>query len=220
VDPLAEKRYSISPYAYCSGNPVNRIDPDGRLDGDPNSGGTRAVDTDEKKTTAQSSTAVSTTNKEESVVIPEGTYVPKTEEKSFLDKYSPFEGGNADPANQGTITDQDKKVGLAWTGLIFGGAVIAELASVTAPLIEYILPTLSVSNSADDALTNKKGESFSQQQTLNPQTKENIGNIKRTISILGAATSFAKPIQTLQSVSKTASTALDVYSAKQFQLWK
>ena len=30
VDPLAEKYYSISPYAYCAGNPVNRIDPDGR----------------------------------------------------------------------------------------------------------------------------------------------------------------------------------------------
>jgi len=30
VDPLAEKYYSISPYAYCGGNPVNFIDPDGR----------------------------------------------------------------------------------------------------------------------------------------------------------------------------------------------
>lgn len=30
VDPLCEKYYSISPYAYCAGNPVNRIDPDGR----------------------------------------------------------------------------------------------------------------------------------------------------------------------------------------------
>ena len=29
MDPLAEKYYSISPYAYCGGNPVNRIDPDG-----------------------------------------------------------------------------------------------------------------------------------------------------------------------------------------------
>lgn len=29
-DPLAEKYCSISPYAYCGGNPVNRIDPDGR----------------------------------------------------------------------------------------------------------------------------------------------------------------------------------------------
>ena len=31
VDPHAEKYYSISPYAYCMGNPVNAIDPDGRL---------------------------------------------------------------------------------------------------------------------------------------------------------------------------------------------
>jgi len=29
VDPLAEKYYSISPYAYCAGNPVRYIDPDG-----------------------------------------------------------------------------------------------------------------------------------------------------------------------------------------------
>ena len=31
VDPHAEKYYSMSPYAYCMGNPVNAIDPDGRL---------------------------------------------------------------------------------------------------------------------------------------------------------------------------------------------
>lgn len=30
IDPLAEKYYNISPYAYCGNNPVNRIDPDGR----------------------------------------------------------------------------------------------------------------------------------------------------------------------------------------------
>jgi hypothetical protein len=30
MDPLAEKYYSISPYAYCANNPVNAIDPDGR----------------------------------------------------------------------------------------------------------------------------------------------------------------------------------------------
>jgi RHS repeat-associated protein len=32
MDPLAEKYYSVSPYAYCSNNPINRIDPDGRAD--------------------------------------------------------------------------------------------------------------------------------------------------------------------------------------------
>jgi RHS repeat-associated protein len=31
-DPLAEKYYSVSPYAYCSNNPINRIDPDGNAD--------------------------------------------------------------------------------------------------------------------------------------------------------------------------------------------
>ena len=30
VDPLAEKYYSTSPYAYCLGNPVNYVDPDGK----------------------------------------------------------------------------------------------------------------------------------------------------------------------------------------------
>ena len=28
-DPLSEKYYSISPYAYCAGNPVNLVDPEG-----------------------------------------------------------------------------------------------------------------------------------------------------------------------------------------------
>ena len=30
IDPLAEKYYGISPYAYCAGDPVNCVDPDGR----------------------------------------------------------------------------------------------------------------------------------------------------------------------------------------------
>ncbi len=30
IDPMAEKYYGISPYAYCAGNPVNFVDKDGR----------------------------------------------------------------------------------------------------------------------------------------------------------------------------------------------
>ena len=29
IDPLCEKYYHISPYAYCAGNPVKYVDPDG-----------------------------------------------------------------------------------------------------------------------------------------------------------------------------------------------
>jgi hypothetical protein len=35
VDPHAEKYYSVSPYAYCKGNPVNAIDPNGMDATDP-----------------------------------------------------------------------------------------------------------------------------------------------------------------------------------------
>ena len=33
-DPLSEKYYNLSPYAYCAGNPVNLVDPSGCLIGD------------------------------------------------------------------------------------------------------------------------------------------------------------------------------------------
>jgi RHS repeat-associated protein len=48
MDPLAEKYYSISPYAYCANNPVNAIDPDGRDSYYTNAG--RFIYTDNKKT--------------------------------------------------------------------------------------------------------------------------------------------------------------------------
>jgi hypothetical protein len=39
IDPMAEKYYSISPYAYCGNNPVNRVDPTGLTDYKVNTNG-------------------------------------------------------------------------------------------------------------------------------------------------------------------------------------
>lgn len=39
MDPMAEKYYNVSPYAYCGNNPVNRVDPDGETDYKVNSDG-------------------------------------------------------------------------------------------------------------------------------------------------------------------------------------
>ena len=30
IDPLCEKYYNVSPYAYCNNSPINAVDPDGR----------------------------------------------------------------------------------------------------------------------------------------------------------------------------------------------
>jgi len=70
VDPLCERAYDISPYVYCHNNPVNRIDPDGRVDGDSDSGGTPGLDTDKKRTAAKSSIPNTTPkNKFESIPL-------------------------------------------------------------------------------------------------------------------------------------------------------
>ena len=62
MDPLAEKYYSISPYAYCHNNPVNRIDPDGKND-------KNGIKTEPNKINGVSISAQSTTGGNEPRVI-------------------------------------------------------------------------------------------------------------------------------------------------------
>jgi RHS repeat-associated protein len=56
MDPLAEKYYSISPYAYCSNNPIMHIDPTGKAD--ELTSGTQAEERRRSATTAKASTAM------------------------------------------------------------------------------------------------------------------------------------------------------------------
>ena len=56
VDPLAEKNYGVSPYAYCNNDPVNKIDPDGR-------DGIMLIDNDEQKITIKADYYVQTSGR-------------------------------------------------------------------------------------------------------------------------------------------------------------
>jgi hypothetical protein len=67
IDPLAEKYYEMSPYAWCGNNPVKFVDMDGRTHGLPESGGKPAEEPklnsqtgkiEGEYTTAQSTTRV------------------------------------------------------------------------------------------------------------------------------------------------------------------
>jgi len=100
VDPLAEKMPWNSPYVYCSGNPVNKIDPDGRLEWPVNktyhgnrrrheeddlvknrhviaeaSGGTPATQTKKKTTEAQSTARMPRMGGGSNVQLPQGNTV-------------------------------------------------------------------------------------------------------------------------------------------------
>jgi len=79
VDPLAEKYYSISPYAYCAGNPVKYIDPTGMFVDDYfNENGTylgkdEAITDNVKITSQQSWDATKTVNSDGSESIDHAT---------------------------------------------------------------------------------------------------------------------------------------------------
>jgi hypothetical protein len=70
MDRKSEKYPWQSPYCVAANNPVRYNDKNGEGAGDPNAGGTPAVDTDKKKTTAQSSTAVKVPDKIKPIQTP------------------------------------------------------------------------------------------------------------------------------------------------------
>lgn len=56
IDPLAEKYYNVSPYAYCNNNPVNAVDVDGK-------DGVMLIDNDEQKITIKADYYVQTSGR-------------------------------------------------------------------------------------------------------------------------------------------------------------
>ena len=229
IDPLAEKYYSISPYAYCANNPVNMIDPNGMETytthdageikdflneikakyGDDEGDPIPATD----QTTAIDNTANKVTRKIEPKQAPEDYSIKPAEKTIFNDLY--WVGCSDDPAGQESAlnwTKQDWNFTISAIGTIATLGYMGGLLIKGVSYIQYILPLTSLVNSVDDLGKNKKDESITQQMTNNPKTKVRIGNIKAFISIVGVGTSILEPIQTIHSVPKTIATASDFYS--------
>lgn len=115
------------------------------------------------------------------------------------------DGGRADGANTGRITEQDVAVGAGVVGALSGVGVLIEGAS----LIGGVIITLGVINNIDEIGTNHSGESISKQMFNDKSTKETISNIKQGVGILNIFTGVKDP-NLLKSPFKIGSTATDI----------
>ena len=86
MDPLCEKYYSISPYAYCHDNPINKIDPDGRDDYKLNADGYLEL---WRRTNAKTTDRVFTIDKKDNITI------KKTTTKQLMAKRDDYDGNYA-----------------------------------------------------------------------------------------------------------------------------
>ena len=219
VDPLAEKFANTGSYVFCHDNPINIVDPDGKA-------GKPAIVTDKKITEAQSSISLHDITKIKPIPIQPGANVkPNKPEPSFIQKALAPDweekyditgtGANAATRPDG-CSKQDITVAVGTVGVIATLGVGLELGAAGAAANEFILPTISLLNSGDDAMTNKNGDSGTQQMTQNPHLKNTIGNVKGVFTLYSAKSAIVNAPATLKSASKIISAATDIQSSYMF----
>ena len=186
-DPLMNEKPWLMPYHYCSNNPAGRVDPSGMLDeytwvktGDGRIVYNSAVHTDTDAEAAYG---------EGSECLPYGTYTFPNGSDVYLGENGNYvrdgkncqvangasffkkigngierldNGGHADPANTGLITQQDVVVGCAVLGIMTGCAATIE-AFTANKFLGGIVSAVGTLNAIDDAGTNVQGRSLSEQ---------------------------------------------------------
>lgn len=167
VDPVARDFPWYTPYAYAGNSPILNIDLDGLEE-------VNAIDkTFEKNQGKEIEQVVS---KIKSVA----NTVTSQLERAFDIVYDNVlrDGaleGDSDPANIGTLTKQDVKVGTGVLGILTGAGAIVEGAAV--------LGIISIINGIDDAGTNIKGESLIVRNLEDESTKSKVNTLKTAASV-------------------------------------
>lgn len=108
------------------------------------------------------------------------------------------EGGTAHPGGTTYTTKQDVAVATGVIGVITGGMALAGGTSVTGAIV-----TVSgIANSIDDIGTNANGESFVQQTFFTESSKNRVGYIKSTISVVNILSDISTVARTSSVVQK------------------
>ena len=236
-DAMFEKYFWMSPYAYCANNPVKYVDPSGMemeetwvKTGDGRYVYNSAVnnDADAVEIYGEGSKSLAygkqyRTNKGNLCILEKGGFrvngklhevkdeAPfKTKVSNTVKKILYYEGGHADPANTGRVTQQDIKVGCAVVGAISGAGVLVEGCSYAAG---YFIVSTGVVNNVDNMFTNSDGKSGLQQLAGKNETAVNkIGTVKNFIGIANIGYNFFVPQKIIQSPFDLMSTSTDVVS--------
>ena len=236
-DAMFEKYFGMSPYAYCANNPVKYVDPDGEemeetwvKTGDGRYVYNSAVnnDADAVEIYGEGSKSLAygkqcRTNKGNPCILGKGGFYLNGEFHKVKDE-APFkikvrntvknilyyEGGHADPANTGRVTQQDVIVGGAVVGVMSGVGALIEGFSCTAG---YFIVSAGVVNNVDNMFTNSDGKSGLQQLAGANETAVNaIGAGKNIVGIANIGYNFSDPQKLIQTPFDLMSTSSDIIS--------
>ncbi|MBR4511665.1 MAG: RHS repeat-associated core domain-containing protein, partial [Bacteroidales bacterium] len=182
-DAMFEKKPWLSPYQYCSNNPVGRVDPSGcedEITWVKKENGAIVFNSDvHDQADAESyygenaeclyiGFQYKTKSGKECKLLENGYYLENGIKKKAPNEAPLFkkignaikrfdEGGSYDGANMGTITPKDWKVGFAVVGVFAGAGATVETVAA-GKVLSAVVSGLGTANCIDDACVNSEGK--------------------------------------------------------------